>query len=195
MTRFLDILLALIAILIFSPVFILLAIRIKLDTKGNIFYKQKRVGRYGKEFYLYKFRSMRTDADKESLLTFSDADTRITPSGTFMRKYKLDELPQLFNVLMGQMSMVGPRPEVKKYTDLYTAEQRAVLNVRPGITDIASVTYYNENSLLEKQDNPEQYYIEHIMPHKIKLNMVYINTPSVYNYFRIILLTVKAAFK
>jgi lipopolysaccharide/colanic/teichoic acid biosynthesis glycosyltransferase len=195
MTRFLDIMLALIALLIFSPVFILLAIRIKLDTRGDIFYKQKRVGMYGKEFYLYKFRSMRIDADKESLLTFGDADERITPSGAFMRKYKLDELPQLFNVLIGQMSMVGPRPEVKKYTELYTNEQKAVLNVRPGITDMASVTYYNENSLLEKQDNPEQYYIKYIMPDKIRLNMMYINNPSVYNYFKIIMLTLKAAFK
>ncbi|OSZ82373.1 glycosyl transferase [Chitinophagaceae bacterium IBVUCB1] len=195
MTRILDILIALACLVIFCPVFILLAIRIKLDTKGYVFYKQKRIGRFGKEFFLYKFRSMRTDADKESLLTFSDADTRITNSGAFMRKYKLDELPQLINVLMGQMSMVGPRPEVKKYTDLYNAEQQAVLNVRPGITDVASITYYNENSLLEQQDNPEEYYINHIMPDKIRLNMVYINNPSVYNYFRIILLTIKAVCK
>lgn len=195
MTRLLDILIAIISLIIFAPVFLLIAIWIKLDSTGTVFYKQKRVGRFGKEFYLYKFRSMCLDADKTSLLTYGSTDNRITRSGAFIRKYKLDELPQLINVLAGQMSMVGPRPEVKKYTDLYTEEQRMVLSVRPGITDIASITYYNENSLLEQQADPEAYYINTIMPDKIRLNKEYIYHPSIGNYFRIIFLTIKTALK
>lgn len=195
MTRLLDILIALVSLIIFSPLFILLALWVKIDSKGPVFYKQKRIGRLGKEFYLYKLRSMHIDADKVGLLTFGSNDKRITKSGAFMRRYKLDELPQLLNVLVGQMSMVGPRPEVKKYTDLYTDNQKIVLSVRPGITDLASVTYYNENSILEQQPNPEQYYINIIMPDKIRLNLIYINNPTVLNYFRIIFMTVKAALK
>lgn len=195
MTRLLDILIAIISLIIFAPVFLLIAIWIKLDSTGTVFYKQKRVGRFGKEFYLYKFRSMCLDADKAGLLTYGATDNRITHSGAFIRKYKLDELPQLINVLAGQMSMVGPRPEVKKYTDLYTEEQRTVLSVRPGITDIASITYYNENSLLEQQTDPEAYYINVIMPDKIRLNQQYISNQSVSNYFRIIFLTIKTALK
>lgn len=195
MTRLFDILIALVSLIIFSPLLILLALWIKVDSIGPVFYKQKRVGKFGKEFYLYKFRSMHIDADKAGLLTFGNTDKRITKSGAFMRRYKLDELPQLVNVLFGQMSMVGPRPEVKKYTNLYTDIQKIVLNVRPGITDFASVTYYNENSILEQQSNPEQYYIDIIMPDKIRLNLVYINNPTVLNYFRIIFLTVKTALK
>lgn len=195
MTRLLDILIAIISLVIFAPVFLFIAIWIKLDSTGTVFYKQKRVGRFGKEFYLYKFRSMCLDADKASLLTYGATDNRITRSGAFIRKYKIDELPQLINVLAGQMSMVGPRPEVKKYTDLYTAEQRKVLNVRPGITDLASIEYYNENSLLEKQADPEAYYINVIMPDKIRLNKEYISNPSIGNYFRILFLTIKTALK
>ncbi len=195
MTRLLDLLIAITFIILLIPVFLFLIVWIKLDSKGNAFYKQTRIGRYGKEFCLYKFRSMRMDADKESLLTFGDADARITKSGSFIRRYKLDELPQLFNVLIGEMSIVGPRPEVKKYVDLYTPEQRSVLSVRPGITDNASIVYYNENSILEKQSDPEAYYVSHIMPDKIKLNQLYISNPSVYNYFKIIFLTAKALFR
>jgi lipopolysaccharide/colanic/teichoic acid biosynthesis glycosyltransferase len=195
MTRLLDLILSLLAIIIFSPIFIFLALWIKLDSRGPVFYKQKRVGWHGKEFWLYKFRSMRQGADKDSLLTFSEEDTRITKSGKFIRKYKLDELPQLFNVLPGKMSIVGPRPEVKKYVDLYTVEQRKVLNIRPGITDNASIYYYNENKILEQQVNPEEYYIKNIMPDKISLNQEYLLNPTVTNYFRIILLTVKTVIR
>ncbi len=193
MTRFLDVVFSLIGIVLLSPVFLLVAIWIRLDSKGPVFYRQQRIGRYGAAFSLYKFRSMRLDADKGSLLTFSDTDARITKPGRFIRKYKIDELPQLLNVLAGEMSIVGPRPEVKKYVDLYTEEQRNVLKVRPGITDIASITYYNENKMLESQNDPEQYYIHHIMPDKIRLNKLYIDNPSTANYFRIIFLTIKKA--
>lgn len=195
MTRLFDLILSLLAIIIFSPIFIFLALWIKLDSTGPVFYKQKRIGWHGKEFWLYKFRSMRLGADKDSLLTFSEEDNRITKSGKFIRKYKLDELPQLLNVLSGEMSIVGPRPEVKKYVDLYTEEQREVLNIRPGITDNASIYYYNENKILEQQSNPEEYYIKNIMPDKIRLNQVYLSKPTVVNYFRIIFRTIMAVIK
>lgn len=174
-----------------SPIFIYIAIRVKADTSGNIFYKQKRVGKGGKEFFLFKFRTMRAGADKEGLLTQGTSDNRITGFGAFLRKYKLDELPQLFNVLIGNMSIVGPRPEVKKYTDLYTPQQRLILNVKPGITDMASIAFINESEILEQQPDPERYYVEHIMPEKIRLNTVFITHPTVFNYIRIIALTIK----
>lgn len=191
MKRFLDILFSITGILILSPLIIYISIRIKMDTTGNIFYKQKRVGKGGKEFYLYKFRTMRAESDKVNLLTYGGNDERITGFGSFLRRYKLDEMPQLANVLMGDMSIVGPRPEVKKYVDLYTPEQRMILNVKPGITDMASIRFINESDLLAQQSNPEQYYIEHIMPEKIKLNRIFITQPTVFNYVKIILLTLK----
>jgi hypothetical protein len=195
MSRLLDLVLASFALILFSPLFIIIAVWIKLDSPGSALYKQLRVGQYGKEFWLYKFRSMNANADKDSLLTFGETDNRITSSGKFIRKYKLDELPQLFNVLSGDMSIVGPRPEVKKYVDLYSDEQKTVLNVRPGITDYASIVYYNETEILSKQTNPEAYYINTIMPDKIKLNQKYIQNPSLLNYFRVILFTIKAVLK
>lgn len=191
MKRFLDILFSTTGILILSPLIIYISIRIKMDTTGNIFYKQKRVGKGGKEFYLYKFRTMRAESDKVNLLTYGGNDERITGFGSFLRRYKLDEMPQLVNVLMGNMSIVGPRPEVKKYVDLYTTEQRMILNVKPGITDMASIRFINESDLLAQQSNPEQYYIEHIMPEKIRLNMIFITQPTVFNYVKIIVLTLK----
>lgn len=194
MTRLLDIIFALFGVIILSPFFILLSLWVKLDSKGPVFYRQKRIGRGGSEFSLLKFRSMHVDADKKGLLTVGGRDPRITRSGYILRKFKLDELPQLFNVLGGDMSLVGPRPEVKKYVDLYNDEQRKVLTVRPGITDMASIEFSNENEILEKQANPEQYYIDHIMPEKIRLNQQYIQSPTVGNYFRIILLTAKKIF-
>lgn len=195
MTRIADLIFSLLFILLFSPFFILLALWIRLDSKGPVIYKQKRVGRYGKDFMLYKFRSMRVGADKDSLLTLSETDSRITKPGTFIRRYKLDELPQLINVLKGDMSLVGPRPEVRKYVDLYTEQQKAVLNIRPGITDIASIIYSNESSILEAQKEPERYYIEQILPDKIRLNMVYISDPSFGNYCRILWKTVKVLLR
>lgn len=194
MTRLLDIIFSLLGVIILSPFFILLSLWVKLDSKGPVFYRQKRIGRGGEEFFLLKFRSMHVDADKKGLLTVGGRDPRITRSGYILRKFKLDELPQLFNVLAGDMSVVGPRPEVKKYVDLYNDEQRKVLSVRPGITDMASIEFSNENEILEQQADPEQYYIDHIMPEKIRLNQQYIQSPTVGNYFRIILLTAKKIF-
>lgn len=191
MKRLLDVLFSLSGLTLLSPLIIYSAIRVKMDTTGNVFYKQKRVGKHGKEFYLYKFRTMHANSDKVDLLTYGGDDPRITPFGSFLRKYKLDELPQLFNVLRGDMSIVGPRPEVKRYTDLYTAEQRKVLNVRPGITDIASITFIDENNLLAAQPDPEKYYIEQVMPEKIRLNQSFISSPTLFNYLRIIALTIK----
>jgi len=191
MKRLLDIFFSSIGIVVLSPLILYISIRIKMDTSGNIFYKQKRVGKGGKEFFLYKFRTMSAGSDKVDLLTYGTTDARITGFGSFLRRHKLDELPQLINVLAGHMSIVGPRPEVKKYVDLYTPEQREILNVRPGITDMASVRFFNENEILAQQTQPEQYYIEHIMPEKIRLNQVFITSPNVFNYFRIIALTIK----
>lgn len=191
MKRLLDIFFSFTGLLVLSPLLLFIAFRIKADSKGNIFYKQKRVGKNGREFYLLKFRTMKAGSDAKDLLTYGGNDARITKFGAFLREYKLDELPQLFNVLIGQMSIVGPRPEVKKYVDLYSEEQRRILAIKPGITDLASIQFIDENELLAEQSNPEQYYIEKIMPEKIRLNEVFISSPTVYNYFRIILLTIK----
>lgn len=194
MIRVLDIFFSFLGIVILSPVFLIIYLAICLESKGGGIYAQSRIGQFERVFYLYKFRSMRVGADKGSLITIGD-DNRITKSGKFIRKYKLDELPQLFNVLKGDMSLVGPRPEVAKYVNLYTKEQRKVLDVRPGITDYASIAYADENHILELSDNPEKTYIEQIMPDKIKLNMQYINNHTVKEYFKIILLTLKCVIK
>ncbi len=195
MSRLVDIILSLLFIVILFPIIIIIAIWIKLDSSGTILYRQARVGRFGKEFMLYKFRSMAVGSDKESLLTYGKNSNRITSSGKFLRKFKLDELPQLVNVIAGDMSIVGPRPEVRKYVDLYTDEQKSVLNVRPGITDYASIKYYNEAQILDQQSNPEEYYINTIMPEKIRLNQKYLQNPSLTNYFSIIVNTIKAILK
>lgn len=155
-----------------------------------LFYLQIRVGKNGKDFKLFKFRTMHLDADKKGLLTVGGRDPRVTSIGYYLRKYKLDELPQLFNVLFGTMSLVGPRPEVRKYVDLYTKEQQQVLSVKPGITDFASLEYINENDLLAKSNNPEKTYIEEIMPAKLALNMKYIQQQSILVDFKIILNTI-----
>lgn len=164
--------------MVLSPLFLIVAIWIKLDSNGPVFYKQIRVGRYGKDFKLFKFRSMRVGADKNGLITIGGRDPRVTRSGYFIRKYKLDEFPQLINVFIGDMSLVGPRPEVRKYVDLYTQEQLHVLDVRPGITDLASIRYRNENEILETVANPEQYYIDVIMPDKLRINLEYVANHS-----------------
>lgn len=152
---------------------------------------QKRVGKGGEDFSLVKFRTMKTNSDKKGLLTVGSRDARITKVGYFLRKYKIDELPQLINVLNGTMSLVGPRPEVRKYVELYNEDQKSILNVKPGITDYASIEYFNENDLLAKSDNPEQTYINEVMPAKIELNKKYIDNPTIVADFRIILLTLK----
>ena len=190
MIRFFDFILSLVGLVVLAPIFIVLAIWIKIDSKGPVFYKQVRVGQNGIDFGLFKFRSMVVDADKKGLITVGGRDPRITRSGYFIRKYKLDELPQLINVLVGDMSLVGPRPEVRKYVDLYTDEQQKVLSVKPGITDYASIEYMDENEILGKSSDPEKTYIEEIMPEKIKYNMKYISNKNLFEYFKIILLTV-----
>lgn len=190
MIRFFDFIFSFCGIILLSPVFLILYIAICLESKGGGFYKQLRVGRDGNDFYVYKFRSMRIGADKQGLITVGGRDPRITHIGYFIRKYKLDELPQLFNVLKGDMSLVGPRPEVRKYVDLYTDEQRRVLSVCPGITDYASIEYVDENTILGQADDADKAYIEQILPDKIRYNMKYINHRSVKEYFKIIFLTI-----
>ena len=191
MIRFFDIIGSVIPFIILSPLFLVVYVLIRLESKGGGFYAQERIGKNGKPFKLYKFRSMRTDADKGSQITIGGHDPRITRVGYFIRKYKIDELPQLWNVFVGDMSLVGPRPEVKRYVDLYTPEQRKVLTVRPGITDWASIEYVDENAILGQAEYPEKAYIEQIMPDKIRYNMKWIENQSVVEYFRLILLTFK----
>lgn len=191
MTRLFDILFAGIGLTVLSPLLAVLYLLVCIESPGGGFYRQKRVGKNGKDFWLYKFRSMRKGADKKGLITVGGHDSRITHTGYFIRKYKLDELPQLFNVLRGDMSLVGPRPEVRKYVDMYTSEQRKVLSIRPGITDYASIEYADENVILGQSANPDKTYIEQIMPDKIRLNMKYIANHSIGEYFKIIFLTFK----
>lgn len=199
MLRLFDILFSFLGILILSPLLIIISLLIKIDSPGPIIYSQIRVGKNGSDFRLFKFRSMYLNSDREGLITVGNSDPRITRSGQFLRKIKLDELPQLFNVLIGDMSIVGPRPEVRKYVDLYTPAQKEVLSVRPGITDYASIMFRNENELLSFKSSPEDYYINYILPKKVQLNMVYIKHQTIFQYFKIIffmiLLGVKGCLK
>ena len=195
MIRLFDIFFSALGLIILFPFFIVFYLLIRLESKGGAFYIQERIGKNGKPFGLYKFRSMRVGSDAEGLLTVGERDNRITRIGYILRKTKIDELPQLMNVLKGDMSLVGPRPEVRKYTDMYTEEQRKVLCVRPGITDYASIEYVNENELLSKADDPERMYIEKVMPDKIKLNMKDLEHYTVGEYFKIIFLTFKSLVK
>jgi lipopolysaccharide/colanic/teichoic acid biosynthesis glycosyltransferase len=190
MIRFFDLLFSILGLVFLSPLFAFVAIWIKLDSNGPVFYRQTRVGRNNKDFKLLKFRTMVTDADKKGLITVGGRDPRVTQSGYFIRKYKLDELPQLINVLKNDMSLVGPRPEVRKYVDLYNEDQRKVLSVKPGITDYASIEYIDENEILGKAEDPEKVYIEQIIPEKIRYNMKYIHNRSLKEYFKIIFLTI-----
>jgi lipopolysaccharide/colanic/teichoic acid biosynthesis glycosyltransferase len=190
MKRLFDIFFSIIGLLILLIPFLIISLLIILDSKGGVFYKQVRVGKDGADFKLFKFRSMRTDADKAGLLTVGGRDSRITRMGYSLRKYKIDELPQLINVLIGDMSLVGPRPEVRKYVDLYNEEQKQVLSVRPGITDYASIEYSNENELLGKAENPEEVYINEIMPAKLELNLKYIAEQGILTDFKIIFRTI-----
>ena len=190
MKRLFDITASFFGILILSPLLIFIGLWVGLSSKGGVFYKQIRVGKNNKDFKLYKFRSMRVNSDKQGLLTVGSKDSRITKAGYFIRKYKIDELPQLFNVLKGDMSFVGPRPEVRRYVDLYSEEQMKVLSVRPGITDPASIKYRNENDILSSASNPEEYYIQQIMPDKLKINIDYINTRTFFKDIKIIFQTI-----
>ena len=155
-----------------------------------MFYRQRRVGRCNRDFTIYKFRSMRVNSDRQGLLTIGGRDGRITKAGVFIRKYKLDELPQLFNVLRGDMSFVGPRPEVRKYVELYTEEQKKVLTVRPGITSLSSIKYRNENEILSRSDNPEQYYIDVIMQDKLAIELDYLEQRSLLTDIKVIVNTI-----
>lgn len=179
MKRIFDITVSLIILLLFLPFGLIVSFAILFESRGGVFYFQERIGKNGIPFKLWKFRSMRKDADKAGKLTVGMKDPRITRSGIFIRKYKLDEFPQFINVLKGEMSIVGPRPEVKEYVDLYTEDQREILKVKPGITDLASLEYFKENELLGKSDNPQKTYIEEIMPAKIELNKKYISNPTI----------------
>lgn len=189
MTRLFDIFFSIIGLLLLCPLFLLLYIAIRLESNGSGFFIQERIGKDGIPFGLYKFRTMRTNAENEGQITIGEHDNRITRIGYLLRKYKLDELPQLLNVLKGDMSLVGPRPEVRRYVELYTEEQRQVLRIRPGITDYASIEYVNENELLGQADDPDRVYIEQVMPDKLKLNMRYIQNHSLKEYFKLIFMT------
>lgn len=189
MKRICDILFSGLGLIVLSPIFLVVALWIVFDSEGDVFYKQTRVGKDSKDFNLFKFRSMRVGADKGGLITVGGRDPRVTRAGYYIRKYKIDELPQLINVFVGDMSIVGPRPEVRKYVDMYSLEQMKVLSVRPGITDYASIEYIDENTILESATDPERTYIEEIMGDKIELNLKYINDYTIGNYFKIIFLT------
>lgn len=177
-------------LILLFPFFVLIGLLILLTSSGGVFYKQERIGKHGIPFKLFKFRTMKTGSDKNGLITIGARDSRITKVGYYLRKYKLDEFPQLINILKNEMSIVGPRPEVAKYVDLYTEKQRQVLKVKPGLTDLASLEFINENKLLGEAENPEEVYVNKIMPEKLRLNLVYIKNNSLFEDIRIILNTV-----
>jgi lipopolysaccharide/colanic/teichoic acid biosynthesis glycosyltransferase len=176
--RLVDIVLSLFGLLVLLPFFAVAAVAIVLDSKGGVFFLQTRVGKDNKDFKLFKFRTMGVNAESKGQLTIGGNDSRITRVGHFLRRYKLDELPQLLNVLLGDMSLVGPRPEVRRYVDLYAPEQQQVLSIKPGLTDYASIKYVDESELLAKAENPEQFYIKTIMPDKLAINLKYIKSRS-----------------
>ncbi len=190
MKRVFDVVASGFGLLVISPLFLILSVWIKLDSRGPVFYRQVRVGRYNKDFRLFKFRSMRVGSDNQGLITVGGRDPRVTRSGYFIRKYKLDELPQLLNVFRGEMSLVGPRPEVRKYVDMYTSEQLHVLDVRPGITDMASIRYRNENDLLAEAEDPEAFYVNVVMPDKLRINLEYVAKHSFWFDMKLILQTI-----
>lgn len=189
MKRLFDIIASGLGLIVLSPLFVILAIWIKTDSKGPVFYRQTRVGRGNKDFRLYKFRSMRPDSDKLGLITVGGRDPRVTRSGYYIRKYKLDEFPQLINVFIGDMSLVGPRPEVRKYVDMYTTEQMRVLSVRPGITSLASIRYRNENDILAATDDPDRCYIDKVMPDKLAIDLEYVDRATLWNDIKLIFST------
>jgi lipopolysaccharide/colanic/teichoic acid biosynthesis glycosyltransferase len=189
--RLFDIAFSLLTLLVFLPFGLMISFFIFINDGGSPFYLQQRIGKHGKSFGLIKFRSMRKHADKAGKLTVGMRDPRITKVGYFIRKYKIDEFPQFLNVLAGQMSVVGPRPEVKEYTDLYSEDQRKILLVKPGITDYASLEYFEENELLGKSADPKKTYIEEIMPAKLKLNQKYLENPTLGHDLKIIGMTIR----
>lgn len=190
MKRLFDIVCSFFGLVFLSWLFVFVALCVGLSSRGGVFYRQRRVGRCNRDFTIYKFRSMRVNSDRQGLLTIGGRDGRITKAGVFIRKYKLDELPQLFNVLRGDMSFVGPRPEVRKYVELYTEEQEKVLTVRPGITSLSSIKYRNENEILSRSDNPEQYYIDVIMQDKLAIELDYLEQRSLLTDIKVIFQTI-----
>lgn len=195
MKRIFDIIASGLGIACLSPLFLILAIWIKADSRGPVFYHQTRVGRHNRDFRLFKFRSMRPNSDRLGLITIGGRDPRVTRSGYYIRKYKLDELPQLINVFIGDMSLVGPRPEVRKYVDMYTPEQLHVLDVRPGITSLASIRYRNENDILAAADDPDRAYIEQVMPDKLAIDLQYVTRANLLTDIRIIFSTFSAIIR
>lgn len=195
MKRTFDLIASSLGLLLLSPLFLMLAIWIKIDSEGPVFYRQVRVGKGNRDFRLFKFRSMRVGSDQKGLITVGGRDPRVTRSGYYIRKYKLDELPQLINVFIGDMSLVGPRPEVRKYVDLYTPEQMHVLDVRPGITDLASIRYRNENELLAQVEDPDRYYVEVIMQDKLRINLEYAQHHSFAGDIQLIFRTLRAILR
>lgn len=189
MKRIFDIVASGFGLIVLSPLFLVLAIWIKADSRGPVFYRQTRVGRGNRDFRLFKFRSMRIGSDRQGLITVGGHDPRVTRSGYYIRKYKLDELPQLINVFSGDMSLVGPRPEVRKYVELYTPQQLHVLDVRPGITSLASIRYRNENDILAASDDPDRCYIEKVLPDKLKIDLEYVGKASFFYDIKLIFVT------
>ncbi len=191
MKRAFDIVASGIGLILLSPLFLILAVWIKLDSRGPVFYRQVRVGRGNRDFRLFKFRSMRPGSDKKGLITVGGHDPRVTRSGYYIRKYKLDEFPQLINVFLGDMSLVGPRPEVRKYVDMYSPQQMEALSVRPGITSLASIRYRNENEILAKADDPDRCYIEQVMPEKLAIDLEYVKRANLLTDIRLIFSTLR----
>ena len=180
MKRLMDVVFSFFILMAFLPFGLIISICIALESRGGVFYRQERIGLGGKPFMLLKFRSMRPNAELQGKLTVGARDPRVTRVGAFVRRYKFDEFPQFINVLRGDMSVVGPRPEVMEYVRHYTAEQRKVLDYKPGITDLASISYFEENKLLAKSRDPERTYLEEIMPNKIRINLEYQLTATVW---------------
>lgn len=195
MKRLFDIVASACGLILLSPLFFIVSVWIKLDSIGPVFYRQVRVGRYNKDFRIFKFRSMRVGADKGSLVTIGGRDPRVTRIGYYLRKFKIDELPQLINVFIGDMSLVGPRPEVRHYVNYWTSEQLHVLDVRPGITDPASIKFRNENELMESAEDPESFYINVIMQEKLKLYLEYVHNASFWYDIKLIFKTIYTVVK
>ena len=191
MKRIFDIVISIIILAVFLPLGIVISCWIAFESRGGVFYRQERIGKNGIPFIMLKFRSMVVNSDQKGKLTVGMADPRITRSGRFIRKFKLDEFPQFLNVIKGEMSIVGPRPEVKEFVDLYSDDQRQVLNVKPGITDYASIAYFEENKLLGNAENPKEIYINIIMPAKLELNKKYIQSPTLATDLKIMWATFK----
>ena len=195
MKRAFDLVFSLLVLILFLPFGLIISLLIVFSSPGGIFYRQERIGQNGVPFMLYKFRSMRKNADQSGRLTVGMNDSRITSVGVFIRKYKLDEFPQFINVLIGDMSIVGPRPEVHEFVAMYSEEQQKILTVKPGITDYASLEYFNENEQLAQSEDPKRTYIEEVMPHKIEINQKYLSTPTLGHDLQIIFKTIRRILK